>query len=90
MGQRIVRFRRRRGISQVVLAGLLGRSESWVSKAERGERGLDRLSVIEELARVLDVHPGALLGWEHNPPYPGGAAGNGSVGMADSELVPPT
>lgn len=32
-GQRIARARRRRGLSQAVLAGLVGRSESWLSPA---------------------------------------------------------
>jgi len=30
-GQRIARARRRRGLSQAALAGLAGRSESWLS-----------------------------------------------------------
>ncbi len=62
LGLRVAQFRRRRGISQLVLAGRLGRSESWVSKVERGERRVDRLSVIEDLAAVLEVDPGTLLG----------------------------
>jgi transcriptional regulator with XRE-family HTH domain len=56
------------GISQLVLAGRLGRSESWVSQIERGERRIDRLSVIEELATVLEVDAATLLGWWPQPP----------------------
>jgi transcriptional regulator with XRE-family HTH domain len=63
LGQRVAHLRRRRGISQVTLAGRMGRSESWISKVERGERRIDRVSVIEQLAMVLDVDPGTLLGW---------------------------
>ena len=37
-GQRIARARRRRGLSQATLAGLVGRSESWLSQVERGLR----------------------------------------------------
>ena len=37
-GQRIARARQRRGLSQAVLAGLVGRSESWLSQVERGVR----------------------------------------------------
>ncbi len=33
-GARIARARRRRGLSQSVLAGLVGRSESWLSQVE--------------------------------------------------------
>jgi len=35
-GLRIARARRRRGLSQAVLAGLVGRSESWLSQVGRG------------------------------------------------------
>lgn len=63
LGQRVAHLRRRRGISQLTLAGRMGRSESWISKVERGERRIDRVSVIEQLATVLDVDPGTLLGW---------------------------
>jgi transcriptional regulator with XRE-family HTH domain len=52
-GQRIARARRRRGLSQAVLAGLAGRSESWLSQVERGKRGVDSHSVLVRLAEVL-------------------------------------
>jgi transcriptional regulator with XRE-family HTH domain/uncharacterized protein YejL (UPF0352 family) len=55
IGARVARWRRRRGISQVALAGLVGRSESWLSQVERGVRDVDNLSVLRELARVLRI-----------------------------------
>jgi transcriptional regulator with XRE-family HTH domain len=55
VGQRIARARRRRGLSQAVLAGLVGRSESWLSQVERGKRGVDRHSVLMRLAEILRV-----------------------------------
>jgi transcriptional regulator with XRE-family HTH domain len=55
VGQRIARARRRRGLSQAVLAGLVGRSESWLSQVERGKRGVDSHSVLTRLAEVLRV-----------------------------------
>jgi len=55
LGQRIAHRRRRRGLSQVKLAELLDRSETCVSQVERGTRTIDRLSVLGEVARVLDV-----------------------------------
>jgi transcriptional regulator with XRE-family HTH domain len=58
-GQRIARARRRQGLSQVVLAGLVGRSESWLSQVERGKRGVDSHSVLVRLAEVLGGHRGA-------------------------------
>jgi transcriptional regulator with XRE-family HTH domain len=61
LGARIARFRRRRGISQVACAGLVGRSEDWLSKVENDHIPLDRLSVLRELARVLRVDLFTLL-----------------------------
>ncbi|MGW0434079.1 helix-turn-helix domain-containing protein [Micromonospora sp. NPDC003197] len=61
IGRRMAQLRARRGISQQVLANRLGKSESWVGKVERGERRLDRLSVIESVAEALGVSPEVLL-----------------------------
>jgi transcriptional regulator with XRE-family HTH domain len=61
-GQRIARARRRRGLSQAVLAGLVGRSESWLSQVERGKRGVDSHSVLTRLAEVLRVDIEELTG----------------------------
>jgi transcriptional regulator with XRE-family HTH domain len=55
VGARIARWRRRRGLSQVALAGLVGRSESWLSQVERGLRHVDGLAVLRDLSRVLRV-----------------------------------
>ncbi len=55
LGERIAYYRRRRGLSQVKLAGLLGRSESWLSQVERGVRSIDRISVLMEVAGALNV-----------------------------------
>jgi transcriptional regulator with XRE-family HTH domain len=55
IGRRIARQRRRRGLSQVVVAGLVGRSESWLSQVERGRRSIDSHAVFVRLAEVLDV-----------------------------------
>jgi transcriptional regulator with XRE-family HTH domain len=54
-GQRIARARRRRGLSQAVLAGLVGRSESWLSQVERGRRGVDSHVVLTRLAEILRI-----------------------------------
>ena len=61
-GQRIARARRRRGLSQAVLAGLVGRSESWLSQVERGKRGVDSHSVLVRLAEMLRVDIEELTG----------------------------
>src|SRR5215470_7044365 len=63
-GQRIARARRRRGLSQAALAGLVGRSESWLSQVERGLRQVDSHSVLMSLAEVLRVDVAELTGDE--------------------------
>src|SRR3954465_14601346 len=52
IGERIAFYRRRRGLSQAVLADLVGRSEDWLSKIERGERAIRRLDAPAAGARV--------------------------------------
>ena len=67
IGQRVVRCRKARGMSQNVLAHLLGRSQSWLTKVERGERQLDRMSVIREIAGVLHVDVAEIIGQPQAP-----------------------
>jgi transcriptional regulator with XRE-family HTH domain len=55
IGRRIALHRRRRGLSQAAVAGLVGRSESWLSQVERGVRTVDGYTVLRDLARVLRV-----------------------------------
>jgi len=61
-GQRIARARRRRGLSQAALAGLVSRSESWLSQVERGLRSVDSHSVLVSLAEILRVDVAELTG----------------------------
>jgi transcriptional regulator with XRE-family HTH domain len=61
-GARIARARRRRGLSQAVVAGLVGRSESWLSQVERGTRRIDSHAVLTRLAAVLRVEVEELTG----------------------------
>ena len=53
---------RRRGLSQLVLANMIGRSEAWLSQVERGIRHVDRVSVLIRLAQVLKVTVEDLIG----------------------------
>lgn len=55
IGERVAFYRRRRGMTHATLAGLVGRTTSWLEKIENGRAPLDRVSVIRDLARVLDV-----------------------------------
>jgi transcriptional regulator with XRE-family HTH domain len=61
VGELIAYHRRRRGLSQARFADLLDRSVSWVSQVERGVKPVDRLPVLREVARVLEVPPAELL-----------------------------
>jgi len=69
-GHRVARARRRRGMTQHQLAAAMGRSVSWVSQVERGIIGVDRVSVLDRLARVLQVEGVELTGqpYRHEQP----------------------
>ncbi|GAA5002136.1 hypothetical protein GCM10025734_38480 [Kitasatospora paranensis] len=55
LGKKIAFHRKRRGLSQKEFAQLLGRSEAWVSQVERGVRRIDRMTVLEKVAEVLEI-----------------------------------
>jgi transcriptional regulator with XRE-family HTH domain len=55
LGRKIAFNRKRRGLSQKEFARLLDRSEAWVSQVERGVRRVDRMTVLEKVAEVLDL-----------------------------------
>jgi transcriptional regulator with XRE-family HTH domain len=57
VGQRLRRLRASRGKSLAVIAGLAGISTSYLSLLERGERALDRRSLIVALANALEIAP---------------------------------
>ncbi len=60
-GQRVAYYRRRRGMSQTVLAELVGKTLSWIEKIESGRANLQTLPNIARLAEVLDIAPWELL-----------------------------
>ena len=62
VGERVAIYRRRRGLSQLALANMIGRSEAWLSQVERGIRHVDRVSVLIRLAQVLKVTVEDLIG----------------------------
>src|SRR5215469_9355360 len=64
LGRRIGYWRRRRKLTQAVFADRIGRSKSWVEKVERGERSADRLSVLDPICEVLQIHLSTLIGEE--------------------------
>jgi hypothetical protein len=58
---RVTHLRLWRGLSQQELGDLTGRTKSWVEKVESGICGLDRVSVLVQLADALRVDPLLLL-----------------------------
>lgn len=62
IGERVAYYRKRRGQSQEVLAGLVARTADWLGKVENNRIEMDRLSVIRRLAEALDVTIGDLIG----------------------------
>jgi transcriptional regulator with XRE-family HTH domain len=67
VGRRIQLLRERRGLSRAVVAGLCGRSESWLKKIEQGTRQAVRLPTLLRLAEVLRVDDLAELTGQHLP-----------------------
>jgi transcriptional regulator with XRE-family HTH domain len=60
IGRRLRQARCARGKTLVVVAGLAGISESHLSRLERGQRALNRRSLIEALANALEIAPSEL------------------------------
>jgi transcriptional regulator with XRE-family HTH domain len=67
-GQRFKRLRRRAGLNQADFGQRMGKSQSWVSRIENDELGLDSIALVNRVARVLNVHPNEVTG----RPYRGG------------------
>lgn len=76
-GEWLARARRRRGLSQLEFAALIGRSESWVSKVETDTIRLKDLELAERIAEVLEVPLTGVLGLE--PAAPGVSAASRAV-----------
>ncbi len=84
-GRRVARARKRMGWTQQQLAARLGYSVSWVSQVERGAIPLDRISILDRLAEVLNIELVELTG----QPYRHGAPGqdSGHAGIPALRLV---
>lgn len=74
IGKRIQMYRLRRGLTQEILAGRVGRSTSWLSQVERGIRSVEKWATILELADVLKCDPRDLVGRSLNLAPNGGVA----------------
>lgn len=60
-GEKVAYYRRRRGMTQEVVAELVGKTTSWIEKIESGRANLQMLPNIASLAEVLDISPFELL-----------------------------
>lgn len=68
IGSRLKQARENKGFSQSELARILGyKSRSSVNKMESGERAIPRKKVLET-AKILEVRPAFLMGWEDSEP----------------------
>lgn len=56
IGERIQILRQRSGKTRAVVAGLVGRSEGWLKRVEKGQLLPPRLDMLVKLAEVLGVH----------------------------------
>jgi transcriptional regulator with XRE-family HTH domain len=61
-GSRILAYRRRRGLTQEQLGGLIGRSRRWVRDVELDHQEVSRFADLVSLAEVLGTTPGNLMG----------------------------
>jgi transcriptional regulator with XRE-family HTH domain len=87
IGARVRRSRKAKGLSQLQLATMVGRSESWVEKVENNRQDLDRWSLIDKLGDVLDVDPAWLLGQPYQPSAPDRNGGHLAVPALRASLV---
>jgi transcriptional regulator with XRE-family HTH domain len=62
IGSRVRTVRRRRGLSQQVVADRVGISKPYLSQLENGRRGFTRRGLVENLAEALGCSPSDLTG----------------------------
>ncbi|MGH8909785.1 MAG: helix-turn-helix domain-containing protein [Egibacteraceae bacterium] len=81
--ERIAFLRGLRGMSQRQLGELVGRSESWLAKIERGERRCADIDTLRQLAGVLQVPPIMLFDFDiHTAPDGSRPDASGKAGGA--------
>lgn len=79
IGQRVRRYRTSQGMSLDDLAERAGLSKSFLSRAERGERRLDRRTHLDALADALGVSLANLTGQPYRPTKQRDAQAHGAV-----------
>lgn len=88
IGARIKYWRQRRGgMTQAVLAGLAGVSQSYIAKVEGGVKGVERRATLVALATALQVSVADLLGQPGDPTDPLLAGAAGSVPAIRAAII---
>ncbi|MET0492933.1 MAG: helix-turn-helix transcriptional regulator [Actinoplanes sp.] len=87
-GARVKYWRlRRNGMTQAVLAGLAGVSQSYISQVEAGRKIIDRRSTMVQIARALNVTVADLLGQPGDPTDPAKAGAADAVPAIWAALI---
>ena len=87
IGQRVAAWRRRRGLTQRVLAGLAGISQPYLSQIETGLRPVERHSTLIGLANALQVSVAELLEQPGDPTDPVKASAAVTVGEIRAAII---
>jgi len=87
IGARLRYWRKRRGRSQRVLAGLAGISQPYLSQIESGDRPIERRSTLVALANALEVSVPELTGRVGDPTSPGKASVTAHVPAVREALI---
>ena len=87
IGAQVAYWRRRRGKSQRVLAGLAGMSQPYLSQIEGGRRPVDRRATLVALANALQVSVADLTGQPGDPTDPAMALAVASVPHIREALI---
>lgn len=87
IGAQVAYWRRRRGMSQRVLAGLAGMSQPYLSQIESGRRPVERRATLVALANALDVAVADLTGQPGDPTDPVRAAAAAHVPAIREALI---
>ncbi|WP_018353285.1 helix-turn-helix domain-containing protein [Longispora albida] len=87
VGERVKLWRKRRGMTQRVLAGLAGMSQPYLSQIESGVRTVERRSTLLDLAKALAVSVSDLTGLPGDPTDPAKAKAAAAVPVIRAALV---
>jgi transcriptional regulator with XRE-family HTH domain len=87
IGERVADWRKRRGKSQRVLAGLAGISQGYLSLIETGARPVERRATLVALAGALQVSVAELSGQSGDPTDPAKAEASANVPAIREALI---